>query len=60
MGLIGGLGHVDSAIAPLYLLGLLALTGAALAVGIWWFVSGKGDDRLAAILDPWTASSHID
>lgn len=53
VGLIGGLEHLDQSVVPLYLVGLLGLTAFALVVGIWWFVSGKGDDRLAAILDPW-------
>lgn len=54
VGLIGGLEHLDDAVAPLYLVGLLGLTGFALAVGVWWFVTGRGDQRLAGILDPWS------
>jgi hypothetical protein len=53
VGLIGGLEHLDDAVAPLYLVGLLGLTGFALVFGVWWFVTGKGDRRLTDILDPW-------
>lgn len=53
VGLIGGLDNLDDAVAPLYLVGLLGLTGFALVFGVWWFVTGRGDQRLADILDPW-------
>jgi hypothetical protein len=54
VGLIGGLEHLDDSVAPLYLVGLLGLTGFALVFGVWWFVTGRGDQRLTDILVPWT------
>lgn len=54
VGLIGGLDDLDDSVVPLYLVGLFGLTAFALGAGIWWFVTGRGDERLAAILDPWS------
>jgi hypothetical protein len=34
-----------------YLVGLVGLTFAALATGIWWFVGGEGERRLRKVLD---------
>lgn len=39
-----------SAIGIGYLVGLIGLTGFALAVGMWWFVGGVGERRLSAVL----------
>lgn len=54
VGLIGGLDRLDDAVVPLYLVGLFGLTAFALGAGIWWFVTGRGDERLTTILDPWS------
>ncbi len=35
----------------LYLVGLVGLTFAALATGIWWFVGGEGERRLEQVLE---------
>jgi hypothetical protein len=34
-----------------YLVGVVGLTVAALAFGVWWFVAGVGERRLAAVLE---------
>jgi hypothetical protein len=53
VGLTVGLPALDTAVMTFYLVGLLALTAATLAVGVWWFVSGTGEERLMAVLEPW-------
>ncbi len=53
VGLTLGLPALDTNVMPFYLVGLLALTASTLAVGVWWFVSGTGEERLLAILGPW-------
>jgi hypothetical protein len=40
-----------------YLVGLVGLTFAALATGIWWFVGGEGERRLRKVLDERFAAS---
>ncbi|CAN5864425.1 hypothetical protein BH23ACT5_BH23ACT5_04410 [soil metagenome] len=54
LGLTIGLPALEPGVMPFYLVGLLALTGATLAVGVWWFVGGTGEERLLAVLTPWT------
>lgn len=39
------------AVAAAYLVGVIGLTAAALAFGVWWFVAGVGERRLATVLD---------
>lgn len=39
------------AMAASYLVALLGLTVAALGFGVWWFVGGVGERRLASILE---------
>ena len=56
VGLVGGLPSLASSAVPLYLLSLLGPTLFALIVGIWWFVAGRGEQRLAGILDPWSVA----
>lgn len=59
VGLIGGLSALDSSAVPIYLVSLLGLTAFALVVGIWWFVAGTGERRLAAILEPWSERTTV-
>lgn len=53
VGLVGGLQSLDTSVVPLYLVALLGMTAFALVAGIWWFVAGRGEGRLAEILGPW-------
>jgi hypothetical protein len=45
------LSELSAASRALYLLPLLTLTAASLTVGLWWFVGGEGERRLAKVLD---------
>ena len=45
------LSELSAASRALYLMPLLTLTAASLAVGLWWFVGGEGERRLAKVLD---------
>ncbi len=53
-GLIMGWGALVSAplgVMVLYLASLFGVTLAGLLVGIWWFVTGEGERRLAGVLE---------
>ena len=43
--------QASPAVAAVYLVGVIGLTVAALAFGVWWFVAGVGERRLAAVLE---------
>lgn len=45
------LADAPPAVRIVYLVGVIGLTLAALIVGVWWFVSGEGERRLAAVLE---------
>ena len=51
LGLWWGLPHLAGVHRTLYLVFIVALTAAALAVGGWWFIGGAGERRLAGVLD---------
>lgn len=50
-GLVLGMPRLPDSWRPAYFGVLFALTLVALAVGVWWFVTGAGERRLKAVLD---------